>query len=197
MRRAVPTAHSPRPQPCASIISFTRRLISSRISRTRSAGWPFGSSIGQSSTLTPAKNGRSSPHPMLTRWPAVVARRSVQAARNRRRQIDASLAHGVEDVRFHGAGWFGAGRDRARAPRVGLLIEEGHGHLRATRVADAGKDDSTHGLPARCALRILGQNRNSTEPAIRWTATRRSAASCRCDALPMRGSNDRQFPAVV
>src|SRR5215471_2595683 len=45
--------------------SFTCRSTSSRIRRTSSSPFPFGSSSGQSSRLRPGTNGHSSPQPMV------------------------------------------------------------------------------------------------------------------------------------
>jgi hypothetical protein len=61
-------------------------------------------------------------------------------------EVDADLAHDVDHAGMDPLGGLGACRDSARQGRVGQLIEEGSGHLRAAGVVDAGEDVGSHQL---------------------------------------------------
>lgn len=57
------TVRPSQPSCCTNL--STRLLMSSRSSRIRSAGCPFGSSKGQSARRSPGTTGHSSPHPIV------------------------------------------------------------------------------------------------------------------------------------
>lgn len=63
---------------CSATRRATRSLISSRIARTVSSGWPLGSLRGQSSRSAPGTTGHASPHPIVTSIAAPAASSSVK-----------------------------------------------------------------------------------------------------------------------
>src|SRR5262249_14856501 len=61
--------------------------------------------------------------------------------RFRAREIDAHLAHRLDDLRMYARGGLGPRRDRSRLRRVYARVEERRGHLRAPGVVNARKED--------------------------------------------------------
>ena len=118
--------------------------ISSRIARTSSSGRPFGSSSGQSSVCAPGTKGHWSPHPIVISHCARWARASVRRTGSTPFRSTPLLAHDDEHLGVDAGARVGAGGHRAGLHRIGELVEQRRGHLRASRVVHAGEEDGGH-----------------------------------------------------
>ena len=120
--------------------AITRARTSSRISRTRAMGFPFGSSSGQSSRRRPGHDRALLAAAHRDQHLGAAARSSVSfcGVRSLRSMPTSRMASST-------SGWtrvpgLGARGDGARLRRVGQRVEPGRRHLRAPGVVNAGED---------------------------------------------------------
>jgi hypothetical protein len=118
--------------------------MSFRIARTRSIGWPFGSSSGQSSRLRPGTYGHSSPHPTVIRRCAPGGELSCELLGTCATKVDSVFAHDLHDLWMDPAVGPRAGGDCSGLGGVHKLVEVRGGHLRTAGVVNASEDDGLH-----------------------------------------------------